>query len=86
MCVSVCMCVCVSVCVCVPTLAATAFVHSPKLSYHRAIYHDFLDFNLRMLLKCFIQEILLILARLDIYVKRRHKKNVLEKLASKCAK
>ena len=41
----VCVCVCLSVSVLYTTLAAIAFVHSPKLSYHRVIYHDFLDFN-----------------------------------------
>ena len=34
---------CVYVCLSVTTLAATAFVHSPKLRHHRVIHQDFLD-------------------------------------------
>ena len=45
--------VCVCVCLSVTTLAATAFVRSPKLRYHRIIHQDFLDFNSRISLKRF---------------------------------
>ena len=64
--------VCVGGCLSVTTLAATAFVCSPKLWI--IIHQDFLDFNLRVSLKGFVQEIwryLLTLARLDIF--RRQK-------------
>ena len=34
---------CVCVCLSVITLATTAFVHGPKVRYHRLLYDDFLD-------------------------------------------
>ena len=46
-----CVCVCVSICLSVTTLAAIAFVCRHKLTHHRLLYDDFLDFDSQISLK-----------------------------------
>ena len=58
--------VCLSVCQSVTTLEATLSIRSPKLRYHRAIYHDYFDFYSQICSRD-MTLILLTTASLDIF-------------------